>query len=168
MGMIGNYVMVDEEQLQDMLELDSDDLADFINELEEDECSEVYCIDKLWDGLHFLFTGVSADSPIENNKLSEAVVCVYIFDVDGDEGFAGYTNSDELADIIAALEAFDIITACENARLSDFSKNEIYPNIWHESEKISLMEELTAEYTNLLGFYKRAFAKQKNIIFSVF
>lgn len=50
----------------------NEEIFEVIQELEED--CEIYDMDKMWDGLHFLLTGVSATIPIENHLLSEAIV----------------------------------------------------------------------------------------------
>jgi hypothetical protein len=62
--------MIDEEILYGMMKMNGGELIEKANELEEQV--EKYTIDKLYDGLHCLLIDVSANEPIENNKLSEA------------------------------------------------------------------------------------------------
>jgi hypothetical protein len=69
MGLLGVYMMVEQNTLDKLKELDGDDLVEELDDLEE--TNEIYNIDKLCDGLHFLLTGVSASSPINGNKLSD-------------------------------------------------------------------------------------------------
>lgn len=171
MGMIANYMMVDKAKLNELVELDGEDLVEQINEMEEedDEDLDVYCMDKLWDGLHFLLTGASASEPIEGDKLSEAVVGVQVVEaVDPEEGFLCYSEWDDLAGIIAAMEAVDLSAVCAQADLADFRTQEIYPSIWEDNSKEELMLELREEFTNLLAFYRLALEKKMNVIFSVF
>ena len=168
MGMIGNYTMISDKVLEHIIKLEGEDLVEYINEIEEDESIELYCIDKLWDGLHFLLTGASASEPIEEDKLSEAIVGVDVFEVDEDDGFVSCIEKGDIVDIIHALEEVDITEICAKANITDFHKNEIYPNIWQEEESQSLKEELKSEFENLLDFYKKTLDKQMNIIFSVF
>lgn len=169
MGMIGNYMMVDDTELDKMVELEGEDLIERINEMEEEEDPNLYCIDKLWDGLHFLLTGVSASEPIEDDKLSEAVVGVHVFEaVDAEEGFVSCSEQGELAEIIAAMEAVDLTVICGKADLAAFRKEEIYPTIWQDNDREELMAELRQEFDNLLTFYRSALEQKRHVICSIF
>lgn len=57
-----------------------EDLFEAVEEYGDESTTIAYDIDKLWDGLHFLLTGVSAQETIENDPLSEAIVGTKIFD----------------------------------------------------------------------------------------
>ena len=165
MGMIGVYIMIDEETLDEMMKLDGDGLFEKVNALEE--IVEKYTIDKLYDGLHCLLTGVSAIKPIENNKLSEAIVGVHVFDTNDDD-YITCSENDELPEIIKALENINIEELEEKFDPRTFKKKKIYPNIWEINKKDELFKELINEYNGLLGFYRKALEKNKHIIFSVF
>jgi hypothetical protein len=164
MGMLGVYMMVDDNTLDGMMELDGDGLFDKVNELEE--INEKYTIDKLWDCLHFLLTGVSASTPIDGNKLSEAIVGVHVFDANDDD-FIACTENDELSEIIKALQNVNIKKLEEAFNPKIFKRNKIYPNIWEENKKDELFKELMNEYNGLSKFYQEALEKNKHIIFSV-
>ena len=69
MGMIAYYMGVEKDIIEDLKCKSNEDLFDEIESLEEEDI-EMYDMDKLWDGLHFVLTGASADKPIENNLLS--------------------------------------------------------------------------------------------------
>jgi hypothetical protein len=165
MGMLGVYIMIDEKTLDGMMKLDGKGLFEKINELEE--TVEKYSIDKLYDGLHCLLTGVSASTPIENDKLSEAVVGVHVFDTNDDD-YITCTENDELPEIIKALENVNIKELEEKFDPKILKKKKIYPNIWETDRKDELFKELINEYNGLLDFYKKAFEKNMHIIFSVF
>lgn len=77
MGMIANYQYINDEQLNCLKNFDRErnDVLDEVEELNE-ESEMLLDIDKMWDVLHFVLTGVSSCDPIENNPLSEAVVGV--------------------------------------------------------------------------------------------
>ena len=94
MGLLANYMMVDEATLDSMMKLNNEELMEKLEELED---NEYYDMDKLWDGLHFLLTGISAGTPIEENPLSEAIVGVHNFNEEEDE-----------ADFIACIEADEL------------------------------------------------------------
>ena len=165
MGFIANYMMIDEPTLERFMKLDGDGLTDAIDELEEEDSNDIYCMDKLWDGLHFLLTGVTASEPIENNKLSEAIVGVHVFDV---EDFVACTEFDELPDIVSELEKVDMEHLLNNVDYSQFKKNEIYPNIWNNKEKEHLSQELRQEWEGILDFYKKAIEKKAHVIVSIY
>ena len=126
MGMIGVYIMVDAKTLDGMMKLDVNGLLEKVNELEEK--AEKYTIDKLYDGLHCLLTGVSISTPIENDKLSEAVVGVHVFDTNDDD-YITFTENDELPEIVKALENVNIKELEEKFDPKKFKNKKIYPNI---------------------------------------
>ena len=78
MGMIANYQLVNENELERMRELveggKASDLMGYIETLQEKEETEILDIDKMWDVMHFIFTGIDSMNPIDDNPLSEAVV----------------------------------------------------------------------------------------------
>ena len=165
MGKLGVYLMIDEKTLDGMMKLDKDGLFETVNELEK--TAEKYTIDKLYDGLHCLLTGVSASTPIEDNKLSEAVVGVHVFDT-YDDDYITCIKNDELPEIINELENVDINELEKKFDPKIFKRKKIYPNIWKEDKKDELFKELINEYKGLLSFYKEAIDKNGQIIFSVF
>ncbi|MBE1553972.1 YfbM family protein [Sporosarcina limicola] len=166
MGMRGQYVMVSEDTLEQMMKMDSEALMDTLEELIEAETAS-YEIDKLWDGLHFLLTGVSASEPIEGDRLSESVVGVHVFDVGEDDGFFACTEQDELADIIQAMKQVDFDVLELSFDLAAFRGNEIYPRIWEENCKEALWHELKGEFSALLAFYEKTLAAKQHVIFSI-
>ena len=86
MGMIANYQYINDEQLNSLKNFDCErnDVLDEVEEMNE-ESEMLLDIDKMWDVLHFVLTGVSSCDPIENNPLSEAVVGVC--PLEGQDGF---------------------------------------------------------------------------------
>ena len=167
MGIMANYMMIDDETLDIMTELDSDDLLDKIDELEELKISELYCMDKLWDGLHFLLTGASASKPIKGNHLSEAIIGVHVFDTYEDY-FVGCAEFSELPDIIAALKDVNTEKLKEKFKLSRFRIAKIYPDIWERAQKEKLWRELLGEFNGILEFYQRAEQMKMHVIVSIF
>lgn len=165
MGMLGQYMMVDKSTLDSLIGLENDDLIESLEELCEE--NEVYHIDKLWDGLHFILTGKSACQSIEGDKLSEAVVGVTLFN-DEEADFITYTKTEDLAEIVKALENVDVDTLKSNFDASKLRDAGIYPAIWDDEEKDSLCTELIQEYNNLLDFYKEALEKKNNIVVSIY
>lgn len=168
MSFIANYMMVDDNTFDDLFALDNDDLVEKVNELEE-AGTELYCMDKLWDGLHFLLTGTTASTPVEGDELSEAIVGIEMFNEDDDAAdFIASTEAGQLADIIAAMKEVDIEKLVQSADFNEFRKEEIYPDIWHEKDAVSLKQELVQEFNNLLAFYEKAEKQHANILISIF
>jgi hypothetical protein len=164
MGLLGVYMMVDQNTLDNLKKFNGDELIEELDELEE--TNEIYNIDKLWDGLHFLLTGVSGNSPIEGNKLSEAIVGINVFETD-DEDFVSYTEKDELPEIYNAMKNVNIKELDEKFDPKILKKKKIYPDIWESNKKDELFKELENEYSGLLKFYEKALEKNMHIIFSV-
>ncbi|MDR1904530.1 MAG: YfbM family protein [Treponema sp.] len=191
MGMLGVYMGIEEEDLQKLINMENDDI---IETLEELEC-DIYNIDKLWDGLHFLLTGNASSNSSENNKLSEAIVGIHNVskDVDfitniinnelpkiiktqesvsidkaEDMDYISYIQNNELPGIIKAMEDVNINELKETFEPLLFKKNKIYPKIWEENKKDILFDELIQEFNGLLNFYKQSFEKGLNIIFSIY
>ena len=78
MGMIANYQLISDRDLKKLMT--EKDIADFTEELQEAEDCILFDMDKMWDVLHFVLTGVSAGEPIEGNTLSESIVGVNSFE----------------------------------------------------------------------------------------
>ena len=163
MGMYAQYTACDDATLAQLKTLSVDDLIDTLDEAESLPGTD---IDKMWDGLHFVLTGVSASNPIEDNLLSIAILGDLEL-VDDEDFFNTYTSADKLPQIIAAMEAVDIkakITATPFARLHE---NNIYPDIWdeeNEDEFEEIAEDLAEHFQNLLDFYRQCAANQQNIV----
>ncbi|QUL53198.1 DUF1877 family protein [Paenibacillus tritici] len=148
MGMRGQYVMVDEDSLEQMVEMDGAELLDKLEKLMEGG-SEYYDIDKLWEELHVALTGVSASEPSDGDPLSEAVVGVHVFEVEEEDGFFACTEHDELEGIITAMQQVD------------FDKLE------PDGAAEELRQQVKREFAGLLDFYKKALAAGQHVIFSV-
>ena len=166
MAMLGEYVMVDEETLDRMMEMDGAGLLDTLEKLVEGGSGR-YEIDKLWDGLHHLLTGVSASEPIEGDPLSEAIVGVHVFELEEEEGFFACTEHDELDAIIQAMIKLDF-DGLKPGFAEGVSRNpHVYPSSGGEAGKEALWQELKQDFTALLAFYEQALAAGKHVIFSV-
>jgi len=167
MGMYASYMMVDDTTLSEMKSLKNKDLMVKINEIMNSE-NDVCDIDKLWDGMHFLLTGVSAGDPIENNPLSDAIVGVDTFNDDENADFVSYINVNKLPIILSALEAVELKELANNFVPLEFHQANIYPDIWQDEEGEELLEELTDYFERLRKFYKNAIKLQMNVIVGIF
>ncbi|WP_342478590.1 DUF1877 family protein [Paenibacillus sp. FSL H7-0350] len=148
MGMLGQYVMVNEDTLEQMMEMDGAELLGTLEKLIEGG-SEHYDIDKLWEELHVALTGVSASEPIDGDPLSEAVVGVHVFEVEEEDGFFACTEQDELEGIITAMQQVDL----DKLEMGGVAE--------------ALRQQVKSEFSGLLDFYRKAAAAGMHVIFSV-
>ena len=163
MGMLGVYMLADEATMERLS--DDDDLFEAVEDYGDEETTIAYDIDKLWDGLHFLLTDVSAQDPIEGNPLSEAVVGADVFDC---EDFISYTAPDRIAGIVDTLNKVDIDALTGNMDLSKFKKAKIYPNIWVKKDEEFLKTELKEEFIHLKAFYEQALSAKTGVLVSIY
>ena len=135
--MIANYQLISDRDLKKLMT--EKDIADFTEELQEAEDCILFDMDKMWDVLHFVLTGVSAGEPIEGNPLSEAIVGVNSFEEC--EDFIGYTKKENIPLIVKKLNETDIDSLLENFSMQKCKENKLYPNIWgYEDEKEEIIE----------------------------
>ena len=128
----------------------------------------MFFIDKLWDGLHFLLTKVTASEPLEGNPLSEAIVGVKNFSDEEDADFIAYILPESVWTIMNELERFDIDGAIEGFQPKEFAQAGIYPNIWMHENKEELRKELKECFLALVHFYQKAVEMKKAVIVSIY
>ena len=164
MGMIANYQYINDEQLNCLKNFDRE-RNDVLDEVEvwNEESEMLLDIDKMWDVLHFVLTGVSSCDPIENNSLSEAVVGVRA--LEGIEEFVAYTEKD----ILAALEAFDMEQAMATFSMDACKKAELYPDIWdYDDEEELVKEEISDYFQNMKDFYREVLEANGHVMVTIY
>lgn len=168
MGMIANYQFLSDENLKELKSFNDD--ADEIFEKVEDwneEAEILLDIDKMFDVLHFVFTGVDSSEPIQNNPLSEAIVGVD--SIEDISEFIAYIEKSRVSDIFSALEGFDFEKSMENFSMKKCKKAKLYPNIWEYEEELEEIKEELAEYfENMKNFYKKILEKQGNVLVTIY
>lgn len=163
MGMYANYQPMADRDLEKDFSLDD------VEDLQENEELEICNIDKMWDALHFLLTGRSAEEPIEGNLLSEAIVGKRnLSGEDGDEWIAS-TTADRVTEIAQALQEIDFETYLASFDRSAFSRNRIYPDIWeYEEEEEEIKEDLQISFETLKAFYEKMAARGSAVLVSIY
>ena len=128
MGMRANYQYLSDKDLLSLKQFDNDD--DIFETVEDwNEDAEILLdIDKNWDLLHYMMTGITASDPIWEDPLSEAVVGVT--SIEKIEDFIAYIEKDRVSDILKALEDFDMESALESFSMEEGKEAELYPDIW--------------------------------------
>ena len=161
MGMIANYQYINDEQLNCLKNFDCErnDVLDEVEEMNE-ESEMLLDIDKMWDVLHFVLTGVSS---------CEAVVGVR--PLEGQDGFIAYTEKERVAEILAALEAFDMEQAMATFSMDACKKAELYPDIWDyddEEEVAELKEEISDCFQNMKDFYREVMEVNGHVMVTIY
>ena len=168
MGIIANYQYLNDTNLQELKSFYAEE-DDIFEEVEDwnDEAEILLDIDKMWDALHFVLTGVSCIEPIKNNPLSEAVVGV--FSIDGIEEYISYIEKSRIKDIVFALDNFDIEKALETFSMEECKEAELYPNIWgYEEETDEIKEEIMDYFQNMKEFYKQVLEEDGNVLVTIY
>ena len=168
MGIIANYQYLSDANLQEFKSFYAEE-DDVFEEVEDwnDEAEILLDIDKMWDALHFVLTGVSCIEPIKNNPLSEAVVGV--FSIDGIEEYISYIEKSRIKDIVFALDNFDIEKALETFSMEECKEAELYPNIWgYEEETDEIKEEIMDYFQNMKDFYKQVLEEDGNVLVTIY
>ncbi|WP_159565491.1 YfbM family protein [Budvicia diplopodorum] len=163
MGMNACYMAIEEHQLSNLIDLEGQALVDALEELQEN--NDALDIGKMWDGLHFILTGTSASTPIEDDPLSDAIVGIHVMDEDN---FIAAIGNNELDAIVAALAKVNIEQLRAEFNPSKLNQAEIYPNIWVKEDKNSLFIELEQALQQLTAFYKNAMNSDRHIVVSIY
>ena len=167
MGLIANYNCVSDKNLKELKGLGSSE-EDLFETVEEwsDEDELLLDIDKMWDVLHFVLTGVSTDHRIADNPLSQAVLGITAVEELSD--YLAYTEHDKLADIVAALEQFDMEEALESFDMAACKEAELYPDIWdYDEEEEEIKDELLHDFEQMKRFYKQVLDANGNVLVSI-
>lgn len=168
MGIYANYQFLSDENLNKVIEFDKKDeeFFEWVEEINED--AEILLdIDKMWDVLHFVLTGVESGKPIENNPLSEAVVGVTPLEEVSE--FVAYTEKGRVREILSALENFDFEKAMENFSMEECKKAKLYPDIWDdEDEADEIKEELIEHFENMKEFYRKILKLDGSVLVTIY
>ncbi len=106
MGLIANYSCLSDVNLKELKAMGSEE-EEILESVEawNDDDELLLDIDKMWDVLHFVLTGVGTDHKDDKNPLSQAVLGVMA--VEDISDYVAYTEHNHLANIVAALDQFD-------------------------------------------------------------
>ena len=168
MGIIANYLYLSGAHLQELKSFYAEE-DDIFEEVEDwnDEAEILLDIDKMWDALHFVLTGVSCIEPIKNNPLSEAVVGV--LPIDGIEEYISYIEKSRIKDIVFTLDNYDIEKALETFSLKECKEAELYPDIWdYEEETDEIKEEIMDYFQDMKDFYKQVLEEDGNVLVTIY
>ncbi len=168
MGMIANYQLIRDEQLKSLKNFNAEE-DDIFEEVEDwnEEAEILLDLDKMWDALHFVLTGKGINHLIKGNPLSEAVVGVS--SIDDAEEFIAYTEKSRIADIVSALDDFDIEKAMENFNMEECKEAELYPDIWdYKEEADDIKNDLMNCFQDMKAFYKEVLEANGNVMVTIY
>jgi hypothetical protein len=153
MSMVGNFLQLSSDELAALM-ADPSLVESFIYP-EDEEHEKNIDIDKAWHGIHFLLAGDAwgGELPLANVVLGGTEI--------GDDvgyGPAKYLTADQVK--IAADALMEITAEVLRSRFvaSALSENEIYPEIWQDSDDDAL-EYLSTWFETLRDYYLDAAAK---------
>ena len=167
MGLIANYSCLSDANLKELKAMGSEE-EEILESVEEwnDGDELLLDIDKMWDALHFVLTGVGADHRIDDNPLSQAVLGVTSIEDLSD--YMAYTEHSQIADIVAALEQFDMEQALESFDMKACKEAELYPNIWdYDEEEEEIIDELLHDFEQMKRFYKQVLEANGHVLVSI-
>lgn len=167
MGIIANYRYLSDKNLNKLKDYYREN-GETTPDIEENsrDLEILLDLDKMWDALHFVLTGVSASEPIKDNRFSEAVLG--ISPIEEVEEYVAYTEKSRIKEIVLALDNFDIEKAMESFSMEECKKANIYPDIWnYEEESEEIEEELMDYFQNMKDFYKKILEAKGNVLVTI-
>lgn len=167
MGMIANYQYLPDDELEQikLLSNEENDLLD-LAEYYAEEYEIFLDIDKMWDALVFVLTGFSSSEFLDDNPLREAVLGVTPLE-DVSE-YIAYTEKTKIAEIVEALESFDMDRAMTDFSMEACKKADLYPDIWDYLEKEEeIKDDILTCFVNMKEFYKKILELNGNVLVTI-
>lgn len=166
MGMIGNYLRVTKDELENYIS-DSSLLEDrFYNEENQND-KNLIDIDKSWEGLFFLLTSKSLATAEEASPpLAWTLTPPQEIDPDQDMGYgpATYTTIEQTKEVNQALNKISVDELRNKYNGTLMMEMGIYPEIWDENESL---EYLIEDFNKVKDFYDKATAENQAVIFFI-
>lgn len=166
MGMIANYYYISDEDLENLKSFDTGDTI-FENLENEDENTKILLdIDKMWDVLHFILTGLTIFEESAPNPLREAVIGSTQLEIV--EEFIAYTDKSRIADILSALERFNLDKALKNFSMAACKEANLYPNIWdYDEEADDIKDDIRNYFQDMKEFYQTILKNKGNVMITI-
>ena len=167
MGMIANYQYLADNVLEQIKGLSNqeDDLLDFAED-SADSHDILLDIDKMWDALLFVMTGFSSSEFMDDDPLREAVLGVT--PLENVSEYIAYTEHSKIAEIIQALENFDMDRALADFSMEACKKAELYPDIWdYLEEEEEIKDDIRTSFVKMKDFYKEILNHKGNVLVTI-
>ena len=167
MGMIANYQYLSDDKLKQikLLSNEENDLLDLAENYAEEY--EIFLdIDKMWDALIFVLTGFSSSEFLDDKPLREAVLGVTPLEEVSE--YIAYTEKNKIAEIVEALESFDMDSAMGNFSMEACKKADLYPNIWdYLEEEEEIKYDISSCFVKMKDFYKEILKLSGNVLVTI-
>ena len=163
MGMIGNYLRVTKDELENYL-ADSSLLEDRVYDDENHNDKNLIDVDKSWEGLFFLVTGKSLATAEEAlAPLLWILTPQQEIDPDQDMGYgpATYTTIEQTKEVNNALNKITVDELRKKYNGKLMMEMGIYPEVWDDNESL---EYLIENFNTLKDFYDKASALNQAVI----
>jgi len=134
-------------------------------ESREQEPDIVLDIGKLWEFLHFVFTGEGRNKTTGASPLGFAVMGEVV--VEGSSEPLMYTTKSKMKDIVSALEAFDMEEASEKINLEACIADDLYPGIRSQADLDGIKPELRTCFDAMKAFYRKILEADTNVIITI-
>ena len=167
MGMIANYQYLPDDKLEQIKGLSNqeDDLLDLAED-SADSHDILLDIDKMWDALVFVMTGFSSSEILDDNPLREAVLGVTPLEEVTE--YIAYTEKTKIAEIVEALESFDMDRAMADFSMVACKKAELYPDIWdYLEEEEEIKDDISICFVKMKEFYKEILKLNGNVLVTI-
>ena len=167
MGMIANYQYLPDDELKQikLLSNEEEDLLDLAEDYVEEY--EIFLdIDKMWDALLFVMTGFSSSEFLDDNPLREAVLGVTPLEEVSE--YIAYTEKNKVAEIVEALESFDMDRAMTDFSMEACKKADLYPDIWdYLEEEEEIKDDILTCFVKMKDFYKEIIKLNGNVLVTI-
>ena len=167
MGMIANYQYLSDNELSQIVpdSRQEEDLLDLVEDYPEGN-DTLIDIDKMWDALLFVMTGFSSSEFMDDDPLREAVLGVT--SLENVSEYIAYTEHSKIAEIVQALENFDMDRALANFSMEACKKADLYPDIWdYLEEEEEIKDDIRTCFVKLKNFYKKILTLKGNVLVTI-
>ncbi|EIC78788.1 YfbM family protein [Streptococcus oralis] len=167
MGMIANYQYLSDNELSQIkrYSCQEEDLLDLVEDYPEGN-DTLIDIDKMWDALFFVMTGFSSSEFMDDDPLREAVLGVT--PLENVSEYIAYTEHSKIAEIVQALENFDMDRALADFSMEACKKADLYPDIWdYLDEEEEIKDDIRTCFVKMKDFYKKILTLKGNVLVTI-
>ena len=167
MGMIANYQYLSDNKLSQIkrYSCQEEDLLDLVEDYPEGN-DTLIDIDKMWDALLFVMTGFSSSEFMDDDPLREAVLGVT--PLENVSEYIAYTEHSKIAEIVQALENFDMDRALADFSMEACKKADLYPDIWdYLEDEEEIKSFILTCFVKMKDFYKEILNHKGNVLVTI-
>lgn len=167
MGMIANYQYLSDNELSQIkrYSCQEGDLLDLVEDYPEGN-DTLIDIDKMWDALLFIMTGFSSSEFMDDDPLREAVLGVT--PLENVSEYVAYTEHSKIAEIVQALENFDMDRALADFSMEACKNADLYPSIWdYLDEEEEIKDDIRTCFVKMKNFYKNILTLKGNVLVTI-